>query len=49
MRALGLHTCTGPADMRVCWSVSSLSIFPRETATHLGLSALSNLLNKAPG
>ncbi|KAH9912229.1 uncharacterized protein B0H18DRAFT_1055149 [Fomitopsis serialis] len=27
---------------------SSLSIFPRETATHLGLSALSTLLNKAP-
>ncbi|KAI0732589.1 hypothetical protein C8Q72DRAFT_817796 [Fomitopsis betulina] len=27
---------------------SSLSIFPRETATHLGLTALSSLLSKTP-
>ena len=49
MRALYFVFSYRPANVFVRSTVSSLSIFPRETATHLGLSALSNLLNKAPG
>ena len=38
-----------PLTNCVFCTATSLSVSPKETATHLGLSALSTLLNRAPG